>query len=145
MKVVKPTEEHLRSIKVRAYEREDLGETIDDATIQYFLKADRSYTLLDDGGNVLTVLGGNYPEKGMCHAWMVASDLIYKYPVATMKLILRIQKEGAKLDGVKVFYTFNLPNFPREIEYLQATGYSAYSLSSDFLDKKERILFIKRV
>lgn len=145
MKVVAPTEAHLRSIKVRAYELEDFGENIDDATIQYFLTSDRAYTLLDDEGNVVTVMGGVVAEDKTCHAWMIASELIYKYPVATLKLILRIQKEGAEFNGVRIYYTYNLPNFSREIEYLKATGYVYHSKSSDFDDKKERLLFIKRV
>lgn len=145
MKVVAPTEEHLRSIKVRPYEIEDFGENIDDATIQYFLTADRAYTLLDDEENVVAVMGGTVAEDKTCHAWMIASELIYKHPVATLKLILRIQKEGVELNGVKLFYTYNLPNFPREIEYLKATGYQFHSKSSDFDDNKERLLFIKRV
>lgn len=144
MKIVPLKEEHLRSIKVRPFEVEDYGQNIDDEQIEYFLSSTHAYTLLDDDGEVIAIMGG-LVERSLCHAWMLGSELIYKYPVATLKLIFRIHNDGIKKFGVKKFFTYNLPGHEREMNYLKSIGYKEHGRANDFDDNKERILFIREV
>lgn len=144
MKVEPLCEKHLRSIKVREFEVTDLGENISDELITYWLSSTHAFSLIDDNGEVIAAMGG-IVNKGACHTWLIASQMMYKYPAATLKLAIRLHQDGIRDYGVKKFFTYNLPQFKREIIFLQSLGYRAKGTASDFHDSKERILFVKEV
>lgn len=143
MRVDRIRRKYLRSIKVRQYEIDDLGENLDDGTIDYYLKSNVGHALLDDSDEVIAILGGVF-EGVTCHSWMLASDLMYKYPVATLKLMVRTHKEAVE-KGTKLFFTYNLPHSEKEIKCLESIGYVQHGRTDEFDDNRERILLIKKV
>lgn len=144
MKVEALNESHLRRIKVREFERVDLGENIDDGQIQHFLSSQLGYALIDDEDQVVIVFGGVITE-GYWNTWMLTSELMFKYPIASLKLIMRAHMDGVDQFGIKKFYTYNPADADRENQYLERIGYKAIGTCDDFDDKKERILFLKEV
>lgn len=136
MKVVDLTREHLRSIKVREIERVDLGDNLSDHE-NIFLESQFKKVIIQDD-EVVVIMGGVI-EGETCHTWLLASDLIYSFPIATMKLIKRLHNESRDLFNIKFFYTYNLPSFDREVKFVESLGYTKKDLY-DFEDGKKRIL-----
>lgn len=137
-------ENHLRSIELRDFERADMGETLDDATIEYFMKSQLGYALIDDEDKVILVFGG-VMEREIAHTWMMTSERMFKHPVACLKLIVRAHMEGAERFGLKKFFTSNPVDAELENKYLRSIGYREHSRSTDYEDNKERIFFVKEV
>jgi hypothetical protein len=132
-------EEHLRSLKVRDFERADLGENIPECEKCFYLESEYKKALLVKG-EVVMVMGGKIIDDG-CSTWLLASDLIYQFPVVAMKQVKKIRDEIKNDPRIKYLYTFNLPEFTREIEFLKRIGFEDVNYSEMFDDGKERKLF----
>jgi hypothetical protein len=147
MKVVDLTEEHLRRIKVRDLEREDLGDNFIKEEGPEFIASEFKKTLLNDAGEVIAIFGGKISGKFGVWAWLVASELINENPIASLETLLNMEKAGAEFfmsQGIRYFYTFNHPGFPWAIKFLERIGYIQKD-KVKFEDGVERILLIKEL
>ncbi len=132
--------EHLRDIELREIDRDDLGDNHIRFAQDY---VDCEYTLaLVDDGHVVAVMGGKRNGEN-CHTWLIGSVHMERYPVATMKAILKLHRE-AEIDGVKLFYSYNQENQDFVWSYMKKIGYRPGRKFS-FDDGKIRVRFEKGV
>lgn len=143
MKIVEMEMEHLRRIKVRELERVDLGDDISKYPGPILLESQFKKAVLD-GEDVVMVLGGKI-EGESAWTWIIGSELIYKNPVASLEIILKLEREAVEMFGVKFLYTFNSPDFPFAIRFLERIGFRQKWVTDDFNDKRERILLVKEI
>lgn len=140
MKSVTPEREHFRRIEVREFEKSDLGDNMD---VDYYLASQYKTALIDDEGEVITIMGGIVSGIS-CHTWLVASKRMYQHRVATMKAVKRLHKDAIK-NGVRAFFTYNLPEFEAEMKFVQAIGYKEQARTTEFDDGKERVFFVMEI
>jgi hypothetical protein len=146
MKSVVMTIEHLRSIKVREMERVDMGDNFIEQNSKDYLSSEFKRAVLDEEGQVVFVFGGKRMGNGVGWVWMLASDLLYKNPIASMEMILKLHEEAKEMHkDIKRYYTFNSPEFPQALRFLKRLGYSEVKMVDIFKDGKERIVLVKEV
>lgn len=144
MKVVELEREHLYKIKLRNFELEDLSNGEDIGTnIDFYLNSQYKKAILQDD-RVIVAMGGHI-ENRQCHTWLIASEEMYECPITTMKLVKRLHKESVEKHNVNLFWTYNLPNFEREVKFVESIGYSRAGEIDSFDDGLKRILLIMEV
>lgn len=143
MKIIEATEEILRRIEFRDLEKSDLGDNLNQSHIDFFMSSDFKRAVMK-GEQVVMVMGGKMDEKS-CHTWLVASSLIHENPVASLEMILEVEKDAISKLSPDLLFTFNLPEFPAAIKFLNRVGYKAQGITGDFEDGRERILLVKEV
>lgn len=145
MKMVELTEEHLRAIKVREFERTDLGDNFLKEQGEDFLSSEFKKAFIDQDGEIVFIFGTKETSRHGVWVWMIASDLLYKHRLKSIKLISDTQNARVELDkakGIRYYYTFNRPDFPFAIKFLERIGYVQKDKAM-FDDGVERILLIK--
>jgi hypothetical protein len=131
---------HLRRLKVREYERHDLGEDID---WEPYLKCEYKYAVLDEGEVIMAM--GIKAEGDVGWSWMLASDAIYASPVRSMRQVMETQREGIASLGLRALFTFNPPEGLAARRFLERLGYRERGRDDRFEDGKERILYVLEV
>nr|BDT27299.1 hypothetical protein BHI3_07650 [Bacteriovorax sp. HI3] len=140
MKIVDLKKEHLFNIKLRNLELDDLlgGDALERHADFYLNCQYKKAILVED--QVAVIMGGNINNQSQCNTWLIASDLIETCPISTMKLIKRLHREGAQSHNIKLFYTYNLPSYEREVRFVESVGYKRQGTVNYFEDGKNRIL-----
>lgn len=139
------TNDHLRRIKVREMERLDMGDNFLRTNASVYMESEYKRALIDDEGEIVLVCGSKNYGSG-AWVWILASDLIYKNPVASLEQILRAQAEGLKkFPDLKYLFTFNDPSFPFAIKFLERIGFEQKMVTNAFNDGKDRILLVKEI
>lgn len=141
MKVVDLNREHLQKIKLRDYDLEDVGLNLLELEPAYLNCAYKKAIIKDD--EVIVIMGGEI-ENQQCHTWLLASYMMYSYPIATMRLVKRLHKDAIQSHNINLFFTYNLPCFEREVKFVEALGYKKKD-AHKFEDGKERILLVMEV
>lgn len=144
MKVIDFEMDHLRRIKVREMERSDLGDNFIEDHGELYLSSQYRKTVLNDEGEIIMCMGGKI-EKRAAHVWIIASDLIFNNPVASLETIINLEKEATEMHQVKFLYTFNSPEFPFAIRFLERIGYKRKGVLNNFKDGKERVILAKEI
>lgn len=145
MKIVDMTVEHLRTIKVREMERIDLGDNFKEVFGENYLSSEFKKAVLTDEGEIVFLFGGKHMGQGGW-VWLLATDLLYQNPVASMEMILKLHEDAKEVHpDIKFYYTYNNPDFPIAIRFLERLGYKQKWMTDDFQDKKERILLVKEM
>lgn len=144
MKILDLTEELLRSLKVREMERVDLGDNFIETHGQLYLNSQYKKAVINKNDEVVMCMGGMIEGK-KAHVWIIASDLIYLNPIESLEIIMKLEKEAIEMHQVKLLYTFNSPDFPLAIRFLERIGYTQKGSFDNFPDGKERIILIKEV
>lgn len=144
MRIVELKEEHLRSLELREIERTDLGDTISEEDISYFMSSDCKFAVLDKSGKAIMCTGGKMTNS-TCHTWLLAGPDIHKSPVVAMRAIMKCEAIGMIKMKPKAFFTYNLKEFPFALKFLYRIGYREHGIDSDFGDGRFRVLLIKEV
>jgi hypothetical protein len=146
MRAVEMTVEHLRSIKVREMELLDMGDNFLETNSKEYLASEFRRAVLNENNEVVFVFGGKRLGDEAGWVWMLASDLLYKNPVASMEMVVKLHEEAREMhQDIKRYYTFNSPEFPRALRFLKRLGYSQVQMLDAFKDGKERIVLVKEV
>jgi hypothetical protein len=140
MKTMVASEEHFRRIKVREFERDDLGDNFSSEQIEYYLSSEFKIALLE-GDEVVIIMGGKL-DGVLCHTWLITSELMYRFRIEVMKSIVLAHLAFKEAFNVERFFTFNPPHHLAEMKFLERLGYVATGVTRDFDDNKERILFV---
>lgn len=131
-------ESHLRSIKVREMERIEHGDTL---PIDDFMSSEFKKAVLDKNGEIVFLTGGKRMGEG-AWVWIIASDLISENPIASLEMLIRLHDEGRDVLGCKFSYTFNHPDFPFAVRFLERIGYVERG-RKDLGDGVERLLMVR--
>jgi hypothetical protein len=146
MRAVEMTVEHLRSIKVREMELLDMGDNFLETNSKEYLASEFRRAVLNENNEVVFVFGGKRLGDEAGWVWMLASDLLYKNPVASMEMVVKLHEEAREMhQDIKRYYTFNSPEFPQALRFLKRLGYSQVQMLDAFKDGKERIVLVKEV
>lgn len=146
MIIVPMTTDHLRRIKVREMERIDMGDNFIERNIAEYSSSEFKRAVLDDEGEVVFVFGGKKIAEDKGWVWLLASDLISRNPIASMESVIELHKEARRLHPeIKYYCTFNNPDFPFAIRFLERLGYQQRMITNAFNDGKDRILLVKEI
>ena len=70
------TPEHLRSIELRALDLEDMGDTLNETYIDYFMSSDFKKEVIKNGKVVMAM--GGLIEGENCRTWLLGTTLMEK-------------------------------------------------------------------